>query len=94
MLVGGPPAAPLPRVSPSEVKAFMAAVAAQRKLPQRDVTCERAYADLGALSADSPSGVLAPMESDLGDAPAVITPTEEQDAQEGSVLKPKRSPHL
>ena len=94
LLVGGPPAAPLPRVSPSEVTAFMAAVAAKQNLPQHDVTWERAYSDLRSLSVDSPTGVLAPLESDLGDAPADITPSEQQDAEEGTVLKPKRSPHL
>ena len=52
-----------------------------------------AYADLGALSDDT-GGLLAPLESDLGDAPAEITPAEQQDAETGVVLKPKRSPNL
>ena len=73
------------------------AAAAAAQLPQHDVAWERCYsahADLGALSADSPGGLLVPMESDLGDAPAEITPAEQQDAETGVVLKPKRSPHL
>ena len=37
---------------------------------------------------------LAPLESDLGDAPAEITPAEQQDAEAAVVLKPKRSPNL
>ena len=74
----------------------MKAAAAAAELPQHDVTWERCYtqyADLSTLSDDT-GGLLAPLESDLGDAPAEITPAEQQDAETGVVLKPKRSPNL
>ena len=73
----------------------MKAAAAAAELPQHDVTWERCYseyADLSTLSDDT-GGLLAPLESDLGDAPAEITPAEQQDAETGVVLKPKRSPN-
>ena len=105
MLAGGPQAAPSPRVSPSEVKAFAAAVVAEQRLPQYDVSWERAYSDLAALDDDEGTAVesskafrdldkAAGPETDFGAAPAAISASEEQDAQERDVLKPKRSPHL
>jgi len=106
LLAGGPQAAPSPRVSPSEVKAFAAAVAAEQRLPQYNVTWERAYSDLAPFEVDDEDTAVessrafrdldkaAGSDADLGSAPAAISPQEEQDAQERDVLKPKRSPHL